>query len=100
MVSPGAQRVLGSATPLTSITIRLPEELKDRLNARSRLSGKSCSALVRTWLEKELSQSKLAHGKRQSVLDKLADLVGKGDSGIANLATDSRRRRGYGRWRD
>jgi hypothetical protein len=86
---------------MTSITIKLPEELKAKLKAHSRLSGKSCSALVRRSLEKELSGSrKGGHAKSQSVLEKLADLAGKGDSGIPGLATNPKYMKGYGQWRE
>jgi hypothetical protein len=60
---------------MTSITIKLPEDLKDKLKAQSRLSGKSCSALVRRSLEKELFVSKKGRGRKQSVLEKLSDLA-------------------------
>ncbi len=82
---------------MTSITIRLPAEMKDKLKAQSRLSGKSCSALVRRSLEKELSFPKKGGGRKQSVLEKLADLAGKGDSGCPDLATNSKQMEGYGR---
>ena len=85
---------------MTSITIKLPEELKAKLQAHSRLSGKSCSALVRRSLEKELSGSRKGHAKSQSVLEKLADLAGKGDSGIPDLATNPKYMKSYGQWRE
>jgi predicted transcriptional regulator len=79
---------------MTSITIKLPEELKEKLETQARLRGKSCSAVVRDSLEKDLSVS-----KKQSILDKLHDLAGKGDSGISDLATNPKHMKDFGQWR-
>jgi Arc/MetJ-type ribon-helix-helix transcriptional regulator len=80
---------------MTSITIKLPEELKEKLEAQARVRGKSCSAVVRDSLEKDLAIS-----KKPSLLDRLHDLAGKGDSGIADLATDPKYLKGFGQWRE
>jgi len=85
---------------MTSITIKLPEELKEKLEAQARVRGKSCSALVRDSLEKELVVSKKMRGKKPSLLDRLHDLAGKGDSGIADLATNPKYMEGFGQWRE
>jgi len=64
------------------------------LQDRARASGKSCSALVRVSLEKELAASK--KGKKLSLLERMGDLVGKGDSGIPDLATNPKYMEGFG----
>ena len=83
---------------MTSITIKLPEELKRKLESRARLNGKSCSALVRESLEKDLSATKERRGKKPSLLDRIRDIAGKGDSGIPDLATNPKYMEGYGKW--
>ena len=85
---------------MTSITIKLPEALKERLEAQARIRGKSCSALVRDSLEKELVGSNGTNENGPSVLDMLRDLAGKGDSGIPDLATNPKYMKGYGEWRE
>jgi hypothetical protein len=42
---------------------------------------------------------KKRRGKKPSLLDRLRDLAGKGDSGIADLATNPKYLKGFGRWR-
>jgi plasmid stability protein len=88
-----AQMVLPSEV-MSSITIKLPEELKKRLQDRARASGKSCSALVRHSIEKELIAS--SKGKKPSLLDLFGDLAGKGDSGVTDLATNPKYMKGFG----
>jgi len=83
---------------MTSITIKLPEELKEKLETQARMRGKSCSALVRDSLEKDLVISKKMRGKKPSLLDRLQDLAGKGDSGIADLATNPKHLKDFGQW--
>jgi len=85
---------------MTSITIKLPAELKDKLKAQARASGKSCSALVRHTLEKNLFVSKNGRRKNPSALEKLGDLVGKGYSGIPDLSTNPKYMKGFGQWRE
>lgn len=84
---------------MTSITIKLPEALKKKLETRARLSGKSSSALVRESLEKSLVVPRNMQGKKPSLYDRLEDLVGKGDSGITDLATNPKHMEGFGEWR-
>lgn len=87
------QKVLPSGA-MSSITIKLPDELKKKLQARARASGKSCSALVRHSIEKELIAS--SNGKKPSLLDLFGDLAGKGDSGVTDLATNPKYMEGFG----
>ncbi len=88
-----AQKVLPSVG-MTSITIKLPEKLKEKLESEARLRGKSCSAVVRDSLEKDLAGS-----ETPSLLDRVRDLVGKGDSGVPDLATNPKYMKGFGQWR-
>ena len=84
---------------MTSITVKLSRALKEKLSAEARLRGKSRSALVRESLERNLASSE-GLGKKQSLLDMVQDLAGKGDSGIADLATNPKHLKGFGEWRE
>jgi Arc/MetJ-type ribon-helix-helix transcriptional regulator len=84
---------------MTSITIKLPEAMKEKLEAEAQIRGKSCSALIRDSLEKDLGESNSSRENGPSVLDLLQDLVGKGDSGIPDLATNPKYMKGFGEWR-
>lgn len=85
---------------MTTLTIKLPEELKARLEAEARLAGKSMSAVVRRSLEKGLSSETKKKGARKpSLLDLAGDLAGCGDSGVLDLATNPKYMEGYGAWR-
>lgn len=83
---------------MTTLTIKLPEELKARLEAAARLSGKSVSALVRRELQKGFSPRRKG-AKKPSLLDLAGDLAGRGDSGVTDLATNPKYMEGYGEWR-
>jgi predicted transcriptional regulator len=41
---------------MTSITIKLPEAMKEKLEAEARIRGKSCSALIRDSLETKMKR--------------------------------------------
>jgi len=81
---------------MTSLTIKLPDELKRKLETEARVRGKSCSALVRDSLERNFAASEKVQGKKPSLFDRLEDLLGKGDSGIPDLATNPKYMEGYG----
>ena len=83
---------------MTTLTIKLPEELKARLEAEARLSGKSVSAVVRRQLQKGFSPRRKG-GKKPSMLDLAGDLAGRGASGVTDLATNPRHMKGFGEWR-
>jgi Arc/MetJ-type ribon-helix-helix transcriptional regulator len=80
---------------MTSITIKLPEALKEKLETQARLRGKSFSALVRDSLEKDLVVTRKGRRTKPSLLDRLRDLAGKGESGIADLATSPKYLKGF-----
>lgn len=78
------------ATPMRTVSFKLPERLDDALNDLARLRKASRSALVREALEA------LAKGKRRSVtavVDELACSV----SGPADLSTNTKHMTGYGK---
>lgn len=82
---------------MTTLTIKLPEELKARLEAEARLSGKSVSAVVRDSLERRLRAKRHAG---TSLYERTKDLYGIGESGIPDLATNPKYMEGFGAWRE
>jgi metal-responsive CopG/Arc/MetJ family transcriptional regulator len=78
------------ATPMCTVSFKLPEDLNDALNELARARGSSRSALVREALES------LAKGKRRSVTSLAGKLVGSVE-GPSDLATNRRHMSGYGR---
>jgi len=75
------------------MTVRVPDTLVTRLNLAARKHGTTRSAVVRDALEAYLGQFRPAAA---SCLDVVADLVGTG-AGPADLASNRRHLRGYGR---
>jgi predicted transcriptional regulator len=78
------------ATPMRTVSFKLPGDLDDALNDLARARGASRSALVREALES------LAKGKRNSVTALAGDLVGSVE-GPADLATNRKHMAGYGK---
>lgn len=78
------------ATPMRTVSFKLPEDLDDALSELARSRGASRSAVVREALEA------LAKGKRRSVTALAGDLVGSVD-GQSDLATNRKHMSGYGK---
>jgi Arc/MetJ-type ribon-helix-helix transcriptional regulator len=78
------------ATPMRTVSFKLPEDLDDALNELARTRRSSRSALVREALES------LAKGKRRSVSALASDLVGSVE-GPCDLGTNRKHMVGYGR---
>lgn len=83
-------------TTMTTMTVKMPEDLKLKVEAAARFSGKSVSAVVRESLRKTVRRS--GPGK-SSLYERTKDLCGAGDSGIADLATNPAHMKGFGAWR-
>ena len=62
---------------MQTLTLKVPDELADRLNRRARESNRSKSEIVRQALAAQLNGEK----KFESLLDRAGDLVGKYASG-------------------
>ncbi len=76
-----------------TVSLKLPAEIDARLEARARRTGQTKSALTREALSRLLDGD---GGSGASCLDLVRDLVGAAD-GPADLASNKRRLRGYGR---
>ncbi len=79
---------------MRTITLKLPDGLAARVSATVRRRGMSTSALVREALEDRLGREKLDHAG--SCLELAADLRGV-LVGPADLSSNPRRLKGYGR---
>jgi len=79
------------------ITIRVPEDLGERLRQTSRIKGRTTSELVRVALENYLSQK----SKRGSAYEaaKAAGLIGCVHRGPKDLSTNRRHFEGFGKSR-
>jgi len=83
---------------MTSLTVKIPPELKTRLEIEARLSGKSVSAVVRNSVEEQLRIRK--KGKRRlSLYERTKHLCGSLRSGVKDLATNPKYLEGLGEWR-
>jgi plasmid stability protein len=77
---------------MKTMSLKLPDEIDARLEARARRAGKTKSALTREALTAFLESN---GGSGASCLDLVRDLVGAA-SGPADLASNKKRLRGYG----
>jgi hypothetical protein len=77
---------------VTTLTIKLPSDMKARLETEAKQSGKSVSALIRESISERL---KGAEGKT-SLFERTQDLCGAGASGASDLATNPDRMEGFG----
>jgi len=79
---------------MKNISLKLPDELHSKLEQLSKQRGAAKSDVIRDALEAYFAAPK--NGARVSCLDLASDLAGSID-GPADLATNSKYMRGYGR---
>ena len=79
---------------MTTITLKVPDELVSRMDAVARGRRTSRSALLREALEEKLKA--VARKTPLSLYEQSADLCGKGSSGLRDLASDPRHLEGFG----
>jgi predicted transcriptional regulator len=79
---------------MTTISLKIPEELIARMDALAHANRTSRSALLREALEEKLMQS--ARKTPPSLFQRSADLCGKGSSGRGDLASHPRHLEGFG----
>ncbi len=79
---------------MTTISLKVPDELISRMDAMARAKQTSRSALLREALEEKL---KAASRKAPlSLFDQSSDLCGMGSSGIGDLASNLKHMDGFG----
>ena len=71
---------------MTTISLKIPDDLASRLDAMARAENTSRSALFRQALVDKLKAS--ARHTKPSLYDLSADLCGVGESGIGDLASN------------
>ena len=79
---------------VTTISLKIPDDLALRLDATARAGRTSRSALFRVALEEKLEA--LASQNQPSLLDQSADLCGSGASGMGDLASNPDHLNGFG----
>jgi len=77
---------------MVTLTIKLPAELKQRLEREALQSGRSVSALIRDAVGAQLRRAPMSG----SLFDRTRDLCGAGRSGRRDLATNRDHLRGFG----
>jgi len=77
---------------MTSLTIKLPESLRQKVESTARISGRSVSSVVRDAISSSLPSSPGG----LSLFERTRDLCGKGKSGVPDLATNANHMKGYG----
>jgi hypothetical protein len=80
---------------MTTLTVKIPEDLKRNVETVARFSGKSVSAVVR---ESLLRTSRKTGSRRASLYERTKDLCGAGCSGLDDLATSPKHMKGFGSW--
>jgi hypothetical protein len=77
---------------VTSLTIKIPADLKQRLEREAKLSGRSVSALIREAMAERLHATE----GETSLYDRTKDLCGAGASGQPDLATNPEHLKSFG----
>lgn len=79
---------------MTTISLKIPDDLVARMDAVARATRTNRSALLRAALEEKLKSA--ARKTPPSLYERSADLCGKGSSGIGDLASNSKYLEGFG----
>ncbi len=79
---------------MTTVSLKIPDELVSRMDAVARAKRTSRSALLREALEEKLKAT--ARKTPLSLYEQSTDLCGKGNSGIEDLASNPKHLEGFG----
>jgi hypothetical protein len=79
---------------MTTISLKVPDELLSRLDSMARAKRTSRSSLVREALEEKIKAS--SRKTPLSLYEQSSDLCGKGKSGITDLASNPKHMKGFG----
>ena len=79
---------------MTTISLKIPEELVSRVDALALAKRTSRSALLREALEEKLKAA--ARKAPPSLYEQSADLCGMGNSGLGDLASNPKHLDGFG----
>ena len=81
-------------SPMTTISLKVPDELVSRMDALARAKQTSRSALLREALEEKLNAAALK--TPLSLYEQSTDLCGMGSSGVGDLASNPKHMDGFG----
>jgi predicted DNA-binding protein len=84
---------------MSTLTLQLPDTLKDQLALAARRSGKSPARFVRETLEKRLKGTRPLSTRRTSLYELSRDLCGSTEGGPRDLAANKKHLNGYGSWK-
>lgn len=79
---------------MTTISLKIPDDLVCRVDAEARAKRTSRSALMREALEEKLKSAALE--STPSLYDRSADLCGRGTSGLGDLSSNPKHLEGFG----
>lgn len=79
---------------MSTLTIRLPDAVKEQLSVTARRLGKSPTRFVRETLEARLKNGRAAG--RGSLFERSRDLCGSATGGPRDLSSNKRHLKGYG----
>jgi len=79
---------------MTTISLKIPDELISKVDALAREKRTSRSALLREALEEKVKAA--ARKTPLSLFDQSADLCGTGQSGLGDLASNHKHLEGFG----
>jgi predicted DNA-binding protein len=84
---------------MSTLTLQLPDDLKDRLAAAARQSGKTPARFVRETLENRLESAQRRFAAGSSLYELSRDLCGSVVGGPRDLAANKKHLNGYGSWK-
>ncbi|MCX6928674.1 MAG: ribbon-helix-helix domain-containing protein [Verrucomicrobia bacterium] len=84
---------------MSTLTLRLPDGLKDRLTVTARRFGKSPARFVRETLENRLKATQSPATGGSTLYELSRDLCGSAHGGPRDLAANKKHLAGYGSWK-
>ena len=84
---------------MSTLTLQLPDALKDQLALAARRSGKSPARFVREALESRLNATRPRSTGGSSLYELSRDLCGTTEGGPRDLAANKKHLNGYGSWK-
>ena len=84
---------------MSTLTLQLPETLRDQLNRAAKRAGKTPAKFVRETLEKRFKAAIPSANGKATLYDLSKDLCGKAKGGPRDRASNKKHLDGYGSWK-
>ena len=84
---------------MSTLTLQLPNGLKDRLTLAARRMGKTPARFVREALEHRLNTAPPPCNGQSTLYERSRDLCGSAQGGPRDLSANKRHLNGYGSWK-